>query len=186
MAIPYREYAIESNTPFTKTNTEITTTNNNNVFTFDSKYKVKGEYTFDQYCNLINYLKTDDSPLSFYYGYASTLPVIEGKNVTCSVLNAAVAGIYSNFEVFLTSLGDMSTTSEHSDWRSFNSSLRAVLPADARVVTYTYVPMIGMTSKTDENGIAIYYTYDKLGRLIFEKDNNGNIIKRYDYHYANN
>jgi regulation of enolase protein 1 (concanavalin A-like superfamily) len=190
VAVPYREYTIESNTPFSKDNTTITHNSSTGLyeFTFDSKYKLKAEYVYDQYGNVINYQSTDDLSCSFYYGYASTLPVIEGKNITYSELNAAVATVVTtlhvNFEAFLTGLGDLTDQSKIDSWKYFNSLLRAALPQDARIVTYTYVPMVGVTSKTDENNIATYFLYDKLGRLIFEKDCNGDILKKYAYHYG--
>lgn len=58
-------------------------------------------------------------------------------------------------------------------------------PSDAQMTTYTYKPLIGMTSSTDPNGKTTYYEYDTFGRLSLVKDNDGKIIKKYDYHYAN-
>ncbi|MCX6248503.1 MAG: hypothetical protein NTW10_12320 [Bacteroidetes bacterium] len=186
--VPYREYAIESNTPFTKDNTVVTENSGTGLYelTFDSKYKMKAEYSFDQYCNMISYLKTDDYPIAYYYGYSSTLPVIEAKNVTSSGLNSAVSGIpivNGNFENFIKDIGDLNNQTKRDNWRTFNSSLHTALPS-ARITTYTYIPLIGITSKTDENGIATYYCYDALGRLICEKDDKNNIVKKYDYHYT--
>lgn len=56
-------------------------------------------------------------------------------------------------------------------------------PADARMSTYTYDPLIGKTSECDENNHIIYYNYDDLGRLQLVKDEKGNIVKAYEYNY---
>lgn len=64
--------------------------------------------------------------------------------------------------------------------------LRTALP-HAQVTTYTYRPFIGMTSKTEPNGITIYYGYDNSGRLkeIYKmKNTNKQVIEKYDYHYS--
>jgi hypothetical protein len=51
-------------------------------------------------------------------------------------------------------------------------------PVEARMVTYTYDPLVGLTSKTDANSQTEYYEYDSFGRQEFVKDEKGNIIKQ--------
>ncbi|SMC74976.1 hypothetical protein [Pedobacter africanus] len=52
-----------------------------------------------------------------------------------------------------------------------------------QVETYSYKPVVGMTSQTDAKGTTTYYEYDNFQRLKYIKDQQGNIIKSYDYHY---
>ncbi|SHN37631.1 hypothetical protein [Mucilaginibacter sp. OK098] len=56
-------------------------------------------------------------------------------------------------------------------------------PSDAQMTTYTYDPLIGLTSSTDAKGEITYYEYDPFQRLMNIKDKDGNIIKHMDYHY---
>lgn len=58
-------------------------------------------------------------------------------------------------------------------------------PANASMTTYTYDPLIGMTSSTDAKGETTYYEYDPFQRLMNIRNKDGNIIKHYDYHYQN-
>lgn len=57
-------------------------------------------------------------------------------------------------------------------------------PSIGQMSSFTYDPLIGMTSKTDEGNHTLYYEYDGLGRLIVVRDKDGNIIKQYCYKYA--
>lgn len=57
-------------------------------------------------------------------------------------------------------------------------------PKGARMTSYTYDPLGGMTSAMDANGITVYYEYDSSNRLIAVKDNDGNVLKHYEYSYA--
>jgi YD repeat-containing protein len=57
-------------------------------------------------------------------------------------------------------------------------------PPDAMMTTYTYDPLVGITSITDERNQTSYYVYDALGRLQYIKDFEGNVLQRYEYNYA--
>ncbi|MFI5163413.1 MAG: hypothetical protein ACHQHN_19190 [Sphingobacteriales bacterium] len=56
-------------------------------------------------------------------------------------------------------------------------------PAAAQMKTYRYLPLVGLTSSTDEKGEITYYEYDSLQRLSNIKDKDGNIVKHFDYHF---
>ncbi len=56
-------------------------------------------------------------------------------------------------------------------------------PMDAQMTTYTYEPLIGITSASDANNKPTFYNYDPFNRLSYVKDHQGNILKKYDYHY---
>ena len=56
-------------------------------------------------------------------------------------------------------------------------------PVGALMTTYTYDPIIGMTSAMDPRGNVSYYEYDDFNRLRTIKDQNHNIVKAYCYNY---
>jgi YD repeat-containing protein len=51
------------------------------------------------------------------------------------------------------------------------------------MTTYTYDPLIGITTTTDPKSEVSFYEYDTFSRLMNIKDKDGNIIKHMDYHY---
>ena len=56
-------------------------------------------------------------------------------------------------------------------------------PANARMTTYTYDPVLGKTAECDINNRIAYYEYDSYGRLHIIRDEQSNIIKLYEYNY---
>jgi len=68
--------------------------------------------------------------------------------------------------------------------REILNSLREIFP-DKQVTTYTYDPLIGVTSITDPRGKTLYYHYDSFNRLEFVKDHDGNILSENQYNYKN-
>lgn len=54
---------------------------------------------------------------------------------------------------------------------------------NAMITTYTYNPLIGITSITDPKGYTMYYEYDTLNRLKAIKDATGNLVSENVYHY---
>lgn len=65
--------------------------------------------------------------------------------------------------------------------------LRTSLPA-ARVTTYAYKPLVGISSITDPTGLKTCYEYDDLGRLVRTYIQNGKrqeTVEKQEYHYAN-
>jgi hypothetical protein len=59
-----------------------------------------------------------------------------------------------------------------------------LFPAKSEMTTYTYDPLIGMTSQANANNSITYYEYDGIGRLKTIRDDNGYIVKHWEYKYA--
>ncbi|KIC91309.1 hypothetical protein OI18_22420 [Flavihumibacter solisilvae] len=59
-----------------------------------------------------------------------------------------------------------------------------VHPVEAVMLSYTFDPLVGMTSQTDANSRTTYYEFDTFGRLELVRDQYRNILKKYCYSYS--
>jgi hypothetical protein len=59
-------------------------------------------------------------------------------------------------------------------------------PKGAQMSTYTFEPLIGITSQCDVANKVAYYEYDSFGRLKLIRDQDKNILKTFDYKYQAN
>jgi YD repeat-containing protein len=59
-------------------------------------------------------------------------------------------------------------------------------PEKALMSTYTYTPLVGITSQCDANNRITYYEYDEYQRLIVVRDLDRNVIRKFCYNYAGN
>ncbi|HTE28064.1 hypothetical protein [Flavitalea sp.] len=57
-------------------------------------------------------------------------------------------------------------------------------PIDARMTTYTFDPLLGMTSQCDANNVITFFEYDGFSRLRAIRDSKKNIVKLYEYSYS--
>jgi YD repeat-containing protein len=96
----------------------------------------------------------------------------QGKTITIN------GGTWTYFEHTVTGTSSVSVSG------SGNIDELRLYPANAQMTTYTYSPLIGISSQCDVDNRISYYTYDGLGRLRVIKDQDGNILKTIDYHYA--
>lgn len=118
---------------------------------------------------------------SYLWGYNGQYPVIEIKNATYSEVTTVLT------QAVIDNLNSNSQTESSMETLIKNTSdkLRANLP-QAMVKSYTYKPLVGMTSKTDVRGIKETYTYDGMQRLQAILDHLNYVNKSFDYHYRPN
>lgn len=120
-----------------------------------------------------NVLQTTDKNgliVSYLWGYNTSYPVAK-------IINAS----YSTASSYI-SQSILDNPTDDASLLSHLSNLRKI--AGALVTTYTYAPLIGMTSETDPAGKTTFYEYDSFNRLKNIKDYQGNIIKNFQYNYV--
>jgi YD repeat-containing protein len=140
----------------------------------------------DNFGNILQMHEINNEQISYIWGYDHNYPVIKAENIDSVTLKSAVSSAmtFASITAFDEITEPSIISNQKNKWSSFNASLRSNTSLkNVLITTYTYKPLVGITSVTDPNGVIIYYEYDGLGRLNLIRDADNNILKTYEYHY---
>ncbi|PKV50678.1 YD repeat-containing protein [Aquimarina sp. MAR_2010_214] len=138
------------------------------------KYDAKG--------NPVEVSKANGTHITYIWGYQDTFPIAKIENATRADITAYVTDLKAKSNADNDNC--TAATCKEQILRVALQALRDALP-NAMVSTYTYDPLIGITSMTDANGYTMTYHYDELNRLIYVKDADGNLVSENKYNYKN-
>jgi YD repeat-containing protein len=133
-------------------------------------YAVVNEY--DSKGNIIQVTGKDGIINSFIWGYNQ-------QYLIAKVINRTYDDVISQSGINLSIVNNPTTETE---LKAELNKLRTI--SNAFVTTYTYKPLVGMTSESDPNGRTKYYEYDNFNRLALIRDQDGKILKKICYNYA--
>lgn len=150
------------------------------------------QITYDLYDpkgNVLQYTGKDGKPTTIIWGYGQTLPIVKIEGETYSNIMSALgvnssSSGYTNLPIYIKSNADIDVSSEQLLIESLDIFRKTPAFANYNITTYTYNPLIGVTSITPPNGIRENYTYDLANRLEKVVDNKGKILKEYKYNNA--
>ncbi|MDD7884636.1 RHS repeat domain-containing protein [Flavivirga sp. 57AJ16] len=131
---------------------------------------------YDDLGHVLEVKKSDGMAIVYLWGYGEEYPVAKIENAT----HAAVTATLTSAEL----AGVKAGTYNQSTMISTLNKIRTGLP-NAMVTTYTYDPLIGVTSTTDPKGYTVFYEYDDFNRLEFVRDADGNLLSENKYNYKN-
>jgi YD repeat-containing protein len=117
--------------------------------------------------------------VSYWSKTGSSYTVTGSTGYTQGKTIALSGGTWTYFEHTVTGVSTVTVTGT-----GVVDELR-LYPQNAQMTTYTYSPLVGMTTSCDVDNRVTYYTYDVMGRLRYIRDQDGNILKTIQYHYAN-
>ncbi|HEX8577792.1 MAG TPA: hypothetical protein VF677_16025 [Flavobacterium sp.] len=160
LPLSVQSYDILSNTPSTEV-------------TYD-KYDAKG--------NLQQYTGKDDIPISIVWGYNQTQPIAKVEGMTYEQL------VNSGLTAAIVSASDsdaLNPSNEPAFIAELDTFRKSAALAAVQVTTYTYDPLVGVTSITPPSGIREVYLYDAANRLQEIRENNttGKLLKEFKYNY---
>ena len=99
-------------------------------------------------------------------------------NGTAPIRTGRVFGSFTFYEYQIANASNVAITGSGSI-----DELR-LYPNDAQMKTFTYEPIVGITSQCDVNNRISYYEYDVFNRLSLIRDQDNNILKKICYNYA--
>lgn len=125
---------------------------------------------YDSNGNVLQYLGRDGVVNTIIWGYKDEYPVAK-------IIGKPFPEIISESNIDLSILNSPLTTEQ--SMRVELNKLRLI--PGCFVTTYTFNPLVGMTSETDPNGNTIYYEFDTFNRLSLVRDKANNILKKFSY-----
>ncbi|MFE3872714.1 DUF5977 domain-containing protein [Flavobacterium sp. ZS1P70] len=150
--------------------------------TIDKNTDKKTTYNqYDTNGTLLQYTPESGTPVTIIWGYNKTQPIAKIENATYSQIAAQVVNLQNLSDADNDNC--ITATCKEQLLRNGLNLFRNSLPSNTLVTTYTYNPLIGVTSITDPKGLTSYYEYDQFNRLKFIKDQDLNILQRYCYNY---
>ncbi len=141
-------------------------------------------YGYDDYGNPLETSAREGIRTIYVWGYNYTTPIAVITNASYTGMPSAVQSLINT--AIAASDNDTDATSENQLRTALQNLRNHNYFASSQMVTYTYDPLIGMTSTTDVRNRTAYYEYDSLHRLKQVKDQDGNILSANEYNYKNN
>ena len=136
---------------------------------------------FDDDGNLLQVRSRDGTPVTYVWGYNNQHIIAKVENKTWADISSITPSIISASN----NDDDTCLAGEGCDEDSLLTALDAFrnnsLLADAMVTTYTYNPLIGVSSIKDPSDNIVYYIYDSTNRLTEIRDVDGFLIQKFDY-----
>ena len=131
---------------------------------------------YDSFGNPLEIVRADSTSVSYIWGYGQALPIAKLEDISYTEIDGITI---SNLQ--LLSDSDIDVSSEQL-LRDALDALRGSYP-NATITTFTYDPLVGLTSSTDLRGRTNFYTYDSFNRVAAIRDNNSDVIENYSYNY---
>jgi YD repeat-containing protein len=130
------------------------------------------ENSIDKY-KLRQYHDRSGITTSILWGYNGQYPVAK-------IIGKSYMDVINQSGINTTTLNGVTLTD--AQMRTELAKLRQL--TNCLVTTYTYAPLVGITSQSDANNRTTYYEYDGFNRLQHIRDDDNNILKKYCYNYA--
>lgn len=142
-------------------------------------------HQYDTSGNPLEVSQKDGTRIVYIWGYKKSQPIAKIENTTYSQVQSYVSNLQSLSDADNDRCLDSGNCKEKNLRTKLNELRSKSALSGAQITTYTYDPLVGITSTTDPRGNTVYYEYDSYNRLLHVKDNEGHILSKNQYHYKN-
>lgn len=132
---------------------------------------------YDNKGNLLEYKINGITPVAIVWGYNQTQPIAKIEGVGYDYIKDWVLDMVQKSDQ------DKDTATEQTLLQALNAFRDRDELKNFQVTTYTYDPLVGVTSITTPSGITEYYKYDAANRLEKVVDADNKVLKEYKYNY---
>lgn len=138
-------------------------------------YDEKGNIV--QYTTDVEPLTGKGNPVTIIWGYGKTVPIAKITGAKWSDIGSLANDMVAKSDADIDDISEQQLLNAQDVFRN-QTALRRF-----SVITYSYNPLIGITTLTPPTGLREYYKYDPQGRLKSVTDANGNIVKEVKYNH---
>ncbi|XLS30040.1 hypothetical protein ACJD0Z_04265 [Flavobacteriaceae bacterium M23B6Z8] len=147
--------------------------------------------TFDRYTNkgnLQEYRISGIKPVTIIWGYHNNYPLAKIEGATYNEIDNWLNNDFGNSITYLVSLTNLTLTETiKNNIKSWLNNLGTAVSQNsngrATFNTYTFEPIVGMTSTADTRQNKTFFNYDSFNRLWQIRDRNQFILEEYKYRY---
>ncbi len=150
------------------------------VLSIDKELVNLEEISFDYYTNngkTIQYKNNAGITTVILWGYNYQYPIAKIQGATYAQVLTALNRSSTDNLSYLQEYTPEQLKTELQKLRNHNTM------SNTMIHTYTYDPLIGITSITDAKGYTMYYEYDDSNRLVIVKDDKKRVLSKNDYNY---
>jgi len=133
---------------------------------------------YDDKGNILQYTTERGIPISIVWGYNRTQPIAKIENIFYSA-------IPQNLITAVQAASDSGSDLDTALLNALDILRNDISLNNTMVSTYTFKPMVGVSTVTDTKGFKTIYEYDAENRLKVVRDSQGNILSENQYHYKN-
>ncbi len=136
---------------------------------------------YDSKGNPLEVKQAKGTSIIYIWGYNNNYPIAKISNASYTGMPTAVTNIINSLKA---ASNNENTAAEEQTMRDLADDLRAQSYFEnAQITSYTFDPLVGVTSMTDPRGYTTFYTYDEFNRLAYTLDDDAHVVQQNRYNY---